>query len=523
MKKSDIWIMVLCIALLLCGCGNKEADSSVSKTGNTAPQQLNKPTVPEKEDPVIDITEQMQKIEYAIILSEIEEQTYPNPTSWALYDGDHDGSNELYVDAVYNNLPAGEWGGLRMLADMDSEILWGASVIGSFGGVEWVQSSSDKIPCLYSYHVSAGSPLRRYSSWNGSAWTVSNELYRSDSDEIVCFWGGESVTFESFQQKENESYLPTIVFDSPVQQPVTVDGQPEAVLKALNDYWSGRAGFVSAVSGDIDGDNQEETLYCINSAFQLWKDRLNLYESSDPLDAWNDLAITILIADQNETQTRLSMAKIPVLGNNISCDNGALIVDEIRYIYDDGAFMRDVSGNPDTSADTSAQAQISDEELLKLANERVVEQFNFVYYLDAGAVFKQDWLNTSDDPTTSWYQVVDERIHSMQDIRNVWYSYFSKTSVMPNDILHCYKESNGTVYTRNEGVGDNFVGIQLNSISERTNGYAVIRGDQLFIDPWGENNMKAGDITYKMVLEDGEWKCEEILLNGKAWSFYEWH
>ena len=523
MKKRNIWIMVLCITLLLCGCGGKSAASSASKTGNATSQQLNKPSAPVKEEPVIDITGELQKMEYAIILSEIEEQTRPNRASWALYDGDHDGNSELYVDVVYNDLPAGEWGGLRMLADAGSEVLWGTSGAGSFGGVEWKQSSSDKIPYLYSYHMSAGSPMRRYYSWDGSAWKVSNELYRSDSGEIVCFWNEESVTIESFQQKEEEYYLSAVVFDSPALQPMTVDGQSKAVLKALNDYWSGRAGFLNVVSGDIDGDGQDETLYCINGAFQMWKDRLSLYESSDPLDTWNDLAMTVLIADQNEAQMRISMAKVPALGNNVSCDNGALIVDEIRYIYDEGAFVRDMSGNPDTSAGTSAQAQISDEELLKLANERVVEQFNFVYYLDAGAVFKQDWLNTSDDPTTSWYQVVDERIHSMQDIRNVWYSYFSKTSVMPNDILHSYKETNGVVYTRNGGVGDNFVGIQLNSISERTNDHAVIRGDQLFVDPWGENNVKAGDITYKMVLEDGEWRCEEISLNGKAWSFYEWH
>lgn len=524
--KNPSFTLVACVALLLCACGKSQTDPNVSNADRKSellsplPQEQIEPV---NEEPTIDITEQIRKLEYSIVLSAAEEATRHNPISWALYDGDQDGSDELYVDATYIDLPAGEWGGLCMLADADNESLWASSVAGSFGGVEWKQMSDSRVPQLFTYHISAGSPLRRYFYWEGNSWAIHSELYRNDSGEIVCFWDGEAVTLEQFQQKENEYYLPEVNFDSPKQYPIIIDGQPKAVINVFDEYWQKRVGFLNVVSGDVDGDGQKESLYCINSAFQLWKDRMHVYEGGDSLDGWNDNAITILIVDQEESQTQVSIARIPTLGNELSCENGKLIIDGIQYIYDGETFARDQSDdNGEENEGIPSQTPVSDEDFLRLANEQVVEQYNFVYYLDVGAAFEQEWSNSSNDSANPWYRVVDERIHSLQDIKNIWYSYFSKTSVMPDEMLHAYKEMNGAVYTRNEGVGDNFVGIQLNRITERTNSYVLIQGDQLFVDPWGDGNVKTGDITYKMVMDDGEWKCEEILLNGKAWAFVDW-
>lgn len=99
-------------------------------------------------------------------------------------------------------------------------------------------------------------------------------------------------------------------------------------------------------------------------------------------------------------------------------------------------------------ADATLSDLYTDEELLAYANDHINDFWHVYYCYMAGTFFE----GTGDFGNTL---ITDPNIHSLQDIENVWYQYFSRRYPIPYmDInTNVYKEvpfweENGQVYER---------------------------------------------------------------------------
>lgn len=148
-------------------------------------------------------------------------------------------------------------------------------------------------------------------------------------------------------------------------------------------------------------------------------------------------------------------------------------------------------------------ASASDSDFIAFANKNH-ETLRTVYdQIIFGAYFK-----CSDDFLDGKGRLVeDERASTMEDVKNLWYAYFSKSS----DTLWEYREVNGKLYSTNAGSGLPQIGTpnytKVNRISDSR---IEITGATVFEDPAGEDDNYTMETTIVMVLENNIWMCESI-------------
>lgn len=462
-----------------------------------------------------DMMEAIEKTEYALLLSEVE-QSAPGIMSWQLQDGDKDGDNELYVEVKNMELTDGEVGGLYLLADYNNQSFWTEEDAGSFGGTEWVENKAGSQLFRLRYHNTAGAPLRQYSVWNGEEWAVFCELNGFDYDDTVCNWRGEDLSFEEFYSRCDSFFQNDMLFQCQELNPIEVSGTSKRFVKEYIQYWKDRNGFLKSLTEDIDHDGKKETVIFLTDIMNNWCSwEIEDNSESFPEDAYRKNTQAIIVKESKKSAV-INCAGFDTATKNISFADGGLVLDGVPYVYKNGTFRKKTDSDDSFSMGDRLVA-IEDEDLLRIANEKVLEQYNFVYYLQRGAFFEQSFENASNDFEHPWYKVTDSRIHSFADIRDVWYSYFAKESDIPDEVFSAYKEEAGYVYTANSGVGDNFTDIELTKVETKSNDHATLNGTLTITDPLGEKSTQ--NVSYIMIFEDGEWKCEEISVDGKTWSF----
>lgn len=151
----------------------------------------------------------------------------------------------------------------------------------------------------------------------------------------------------------------------------------------------------------------------------------------------------------------------------------------------------------------------TDEELLTYANDHLDDFWHVYYCFMAGTFFE----GTGDFGNTL---ITDPNIHSLQDIENVWYQYFSRKYPIPYmDInTNIYKEvpfweENGQIYERYRIDGIPHVSFFFDHITQKTD-------DEVWFAYYckGPNgSISDTQQQWSFVYEDGKLKYGTIVRN----------
>lgn len=151
----------------------------------------------------------------------------------------------------------------------------------------------------------------------------------------------------------------------------------------------------------------------------------------------------------------------------------------------------------------------ADEELLAYANDHLNDFWHTYYCFMAGTYFE----GTGDFGNTL---ITDSRIHSLQDIENVWYQYFSRRYPVPYmDInTNIYKEvpfweENGQIYERYRIDGIPHVSFFFDHITQKTDDEVWFA--YYFKGPDG--SISDTQQQWSFVYEDGQLKYGTIVRN----------
>lgn len=161
--------------------------------------------------------------------------------------------------------------------------------------------------------------------------------------------------------------------------------------------------------------------------------------------------------------------------------------------------------------DTTLSDLYTDEELLAYANNHLDDFWHTYYCFMAGTYFE----GTGDFGNTL---ITDPRIHSLQDVENVWYQYFSKKYPIPYmDInTNIYKEvpfweENGQVYERYRIDGLPHVSFFFDHITQKTD-------DEVWFAYYckgPDGSISDTQQQWSFVYEDGQLKYGTILRNNQ--------
>lgn len=170
---------------------------------------------------------------------------------------------------------------------------------------------------------------------------------------------------------------------------------------------------------------------------------------------------------------------------------------------------------PPAQEGSSAEA-VSDEALLQSVNEKLFDQYYFLYGLRPGAVFELEWepYTTTTGPEgydMPWFPVVDPQVQSLDDIRAVWAEHFCSSVPMPEEYLESYREFDGVLCSSCLGIGDDitFQEIRAEQVLSRDGETATVLAVAYHQDVVTEEPYTV-EYHLPMVWEDGQWKVADI-------------
>lgn len=161
--------------------------------------------------------------------------------------------------------------------------------------------------------------------------------------------------------------------------------------------------------------------------------------------------------------------------------------------------------------DTTLSDLYTDEELLAYANDHRDDFWHTYYWFMAGTFFESSGENGN-------MLITDPRIHSLQDVENVWYQYFSRRYPIPYmDVnTNVFKETpfweeNGQVYERYHI--DGFIGAAyfFDHITQKTD-------DEVWFAYYSKDlngNINDTQEQWSFVYEDGQLKYGTIVRNNQ--------
>ncbi len=154
-----------------------------------------------------------------------------------------------------------------------------------------------------------------------------------------------------------------------------------------------------------------------------------------------------------------------------------------------------------------AYENFTNEDLLLIAEQRWVKQFSYMYAPFATMFELGDAVNHNG---TNYWLVLNEGISSFDDIQTEWGKYFTKDFVAKEYYLSDFKEINGKIYSRAEGVGGDvtIVSTKFDHITHREQESVSILVKETRED-WNTGNQYVKEFIYTMVWENNGWKLSE--------------
>ncbi len=292
-------------------------------------------------------TSRLAGVEYAMLLSALLEQSCDS-LEWLLNDADGDGAQELLISVKST-------GGIsQLIADADSGRLWSYAATGVAGSSEFCQLDGETAIFFHDSYSTLGTQLSTYSRWNGLKWEpacVLNGSSTQDSQGQDQFsgesvWYGETISYEDYLAKEAQVVHP-VQLDSPDLTNLTLAGDGTALLDELTEYLAARPGYLGCEQADLDGDGQNETLYFLEGASNLWFSQMQVANAwgSEPYLDYTDERLTILVA--RPTQENLTVRTARLENGTYAIENGQLSIDGVLYPYQaSGAPFAAQSSNP---------------------------------------------------------------------------------------------------------------------------------------------------------------------------------
>ena len=167
---------------------------------------------------------------------------------------------------------------------------------------------------------------------------------------------------------------------------------------------------------------------------------------------------------------------------------------------------------------SSPAEEVSDEALLQSVNEKLFDQYYFLYGLRPGAVFELEWDPYTTTPTSEgydmpWFPVADPQVQSLDDIRAVWADYFCSSVPMPEEYLESYREFDGVLCSNCPGIGDDmtFLEIRAEEVLSREGETATVLA-LAYHEDFATGEPYTVEYHLPLVWEDGQWKTADIQL-----------
>lgn len=158
--------------------------------------------------------------------------------------------------------------------------------------------------------------------------------------------------------------------------------------------------------------------------------------------------------------------------------------------------------------DSGISTLYTDEQLLEYANDHIEDYWHVYYGFMTGTYFDRG------EELNGYYKIVSSDIHSLEDIENEWYTYFSRRYPIPYMDMSMnpyedvpFKVIDGEVYEKY--CIDGFVGtsIYFDHITQKSD-------DEVWFEMYfryADNKIGDSHQQYSFVYEDGYFKYGEII------------
>lgn len=282
-------------------------------------------------------------------------------SQWTVRDADRDGADELIIECDATSAESMAVGHASQIVLDPGDMLLGAATFGAgaSGDCYLVQSADGEAFYISSGYYSSMNQASEYYTWTTSGWTLAAQSMTDiTEDSSGNFLSNSSywVYGETATQQEYDSIMNTLnpggaaQFDFPDLTDQFLPGDPDALQTQLSAYMKNRSGCRMQETADIDGDGDQDYIYCVYGAGSFWMDYAILFESYNTLiTSFRDTDVTVLIAETAEGGVRLRSCRVELSMNadgekltaNATLENGVLRIGNLECAYqsDGSAFV----------------------------------------------------------------------------------------------------------------------------------------------------------------------------------------
>lgn len=319
----------------------------------------------------------LEKLEYAIVLAALQDMDLLS-LSWTLNDADGDGNQELLMTA----LDPESFRESQLVLDADAMVFDSHTALGAYQLSEFVCTDDQSGWVLSHGGASAMNGGQFYYRWDGGSWLLYNGIEWSVEEEEdgslvrneTLYTDGEvtdegSFPFDGFdyQLPFDEPYWEYPVWDDPDLSDFRIDGKTGELMAVVHDYLLQRQGFLKWEKADIDGDGDDDRLYALVQAGEMWFDwAQGLKSGSEQWLNFQDTAVTLVAMEQTPDGVRLRTVRLDMshltleqlmnLDKNWSLDGETLTIGGETYIYQSEGplYLTEAEQRAQETADTSS-------------------------------------------------------------------------------------------------------------------------------------------------------------------------
>lgn len=149
----------------------------------------------------------------------------------------------------------------------------------------------------------------------------------------------------------------------------------------------------------------------------------------------------------------------------------------------------------------------SDGELMVLASRAGNVMKDSIYGVNLGAILGQSWEGHTTINGRECYPVPG--YSSMAELDSYWHQSFARKysmdEVTGGEYRNWYLESNGVLYSLNQGIGSDLMTLVVDEMVSRSADEAVFRGREVFEDDGFDDEIDPIPVEFSLVYENGTW------------------
>lgn len=318
---------------------------------------------------------------------------------WTRADMDRDGCTEILALCEQDGETT------LFVMDANNKAMSGISIPSMLYGSCALLDTSDGV----SYHPTYGLEQGGIYSWNGHEWTLSfswDEGWAEQNGEMVFkdyfYCDGVECTYSEYSQKleaakirdvRYEEREGTLALDCPQMEEVFLTGDPDSLVRQLNNHMKGKDTLLAAVDVNFNLDEDTDRLYIVKNALSemLLFSRMNDESESMPYRSYLDLEWTLVLAERQNGGVRVRTYRVDerfledMTAADCNFEGESLSIGENDFYYQS-------DGKPFIDAEAYFAAQEPCLlEFLDMTEEEAVSTIDGYYYYEEGNLAEGCW------------------------------------------------------------------------------------------------------------------------------------